>query len=511
MSNVIELPMKEAKTDDLFSFFQERFDAHYEQHEIDVAEYEEILSETKNQMKSKGPGMFDELVKEYGEVISSTVITSFGLGPFFHQGDRDGGNVTTIHNARKEIYAKKEDGYDRKDYNYSKGSAEVRAQNLKENGFFKDGYTGKRTDNPEVDHIVPLKSFHNNGGFMLSSEAKKRFSNDTNNLIITDGSLNSSKSAHDLNEFMNKTVKGQEENNKNRFEMDKRRTNAAANRGNKTNDEHASSRLVKIKYFVEKGGTAAAKEAFSMGKQQAWGMLIYVFSKEMFEELKVHGKKFIQYSKEGRLLSEFTAMLKRVKLKVLSQLKNISIAFKDGLISGFLSSIITTIINSFKTTSKRLVRIIREGFLSIMKALKMILFTPRNMTKKEASREAIKLLISGLIVAGGIVIEELLETKLKTLGVSGTIANLISTTLTGIVSGIAIVTVVYMIDKMISNLPSTKELIEKSNELIKNAIILEADYDIATANIRYDVHENFLTRIRKTEKNVDELVNFFEE
>jgi hypothetical protein len=435
MSNVIELPMKEAKTDDLFSFFQERFDAHYEQQEIVSAEFEQTLKETNDQMMLKGPGVFDELVKEYGEVISSTVVTSFGLGPFFHEGDRDGGSVTTIHNARKGIYAKKEDEYTRKDYKYSKGASEVRAQNKKENGFFKDGYTGKRTVNEQVDHIVPLKSFHNSGGFMLSKEAKDSFSNDTKNLIITDGSLNGSKSAQELNEFMNRTVKGQEENNKLRFEMDKRRTNAAANRGNKAYDDHAPSRLDKTKYFVKNGGATASKEALSMGARQAWGMLIYVFSKEMFAELKVHGKKFIQFAKEGRLISEFSAMMNRVKMKVFSQLKNIAVAFKDGMVSGFLSSIITTIVNSFKTTSKRLVRIIREGFLSIMKALKLILFTPKEITKKEAIREAIKLLISGLFVAGGIVIEEILEKKLIALGIPGTIANLISQ-LAGIVTGI---------------------------------------------------------------------------
>jgi len=146
-----------------------------------------------------------------------------------------------------------------------------------------------------------------------------------------------------------------------------------------------------------------------------------------------------------------------------------------------------------------------------MKALKLILFTPKETTKKEAIREAIKLLISGLFVSGGIVIEEILEKKLIALGIPGTIANLISSTLTGIVTGIAIVTVVYMIDKLISNLPSTKELIGKSNELIQNARDLDNDYVTVTSTIRYEAKDNFFARIQKTENNVDDLIDFFEE
>jgi hypothetical protein len=453
----------------------------------------------------------ETLVREYGEIILTTVISSFGLGPFFHKDDKLGGAVTTIHNARQGIYSQEKDRYDRSKYDYDKVRKTVLEQNFNKNGYFKDGYTGKRTEDPNVDHIAPLKSFHNSGGFMLSAEAKKNFSNDTRNLIVTDGSLNKSKSDQELNRFMDNTVKGQEQNNQSRFEMDKRRTNAAAQRANKSFDDHSPSNYEKTKYYVKNGTAAAGKEAFAVGMRQAWGMLIYVFSKELFKELKIHGKNFKHYAKERRLISEFSALLNRVKAKVFTQLRNIFTAFKDGFISGFFSSIITTILNSFKTTSKRLVRIIREGFLSIIKALKILIFPPKELTKKEACREAIKLLISGLFVAGGIVVEEILEKKLIAIGIPEPIANIISSTLTGILTGIGIVTVVYMLDQLISNLPSTKDLIEKSNELIQNRLVLEGEYTVVTSNVHFNANDNFLGRIRNTEKNIDDLVNFFEE
>ncbi|BCC10480.1 TPA: DUF1524 domain-containing protein [Bacillus cereus] len=511
MSNVVGFPLEQARENDLFAFFQERFDTHYEQHEIDVNEYEKTVQEMEKRMNSEGPKMFDVLVEEYGEVITTTVITSFQLGKFFHNGDQIGGDVSTIHNASQGIYSREKDKYNRSDYDYSKAREFVQKQNLQENGYYKDGYTGKRTKDPNVDHIIPLNVFHKKGAFMLTQEAKKKLSSDQRNLIVTDESLNKSKSDQELGEFMNKTVKGQKENNHSRFEMDKRRTNAAANKANRAYDDHLPSNLERAQYYVKNGTVAASKEAFRVGVRQAWGMIMYVFSKEMFAELKIHGKQFKQYAKEGRLISEFKELLVRVTKKVSSQLKGIVTAFKDGAVSGFLSNIMTTIMNCFKTTSKRLVKIIREGFLSIFRAIKLLVFTPKELTKQEACREAIKLLVSGLFVAGGIVIEEVLEKKLMALGIPGSIANAISSTLTGIITGIGIVTVVYMLDKLISNLPSTKELIEKSNELIQNQIVLEASYEMVTANIQYGVEDDFLSRIRKTEKNINDLVDFFEE
>jgi hypothetical protein len=40
---------------------------------------------------------------------------------------------------------------------------------------------------------------------------------------------------------------------------------------------------------------------------------------------------------------------------------------------------------------------------------------------------------------------------------------------------------------------------------------MEDDFVTVTSTIRYDAKDNFFARIRKTEKNVDDLVDFFEE
>ncbi|MGN7385437.1 DUF1524 domain-containing protein [Sporosarcina sp. SAFN-015] len=500
----------EISSDKLYDFFQENFDKQYEQNEIDVTELELSIEDIKTNFKPEKNPVVKDLVSEYGEVISTTVINAFGLGPFFHQKDQTGGQVTTIHNAQNEIYANEQTSYRREKYKYKAAADQVRAENFNKNGAYIDGYTGKVTDSPNVDHIVPLKSFHKNGGFMLSDDAKANFASDKRNLIVIDGSVNKSKSDQSLEEFISNTPKSQEATNKERFGLDGRRTRAAGQRGNEAYDDHAPTKLQKATYYTKEGGKAAVTEGLTLGIRQAWGMFMYVFSKELFEEFKKERSEFKRYYKEKRLTKELKAMLSRVVTKVKNQLSNIMSALGEGIVSGFFSSILTTIINCFKTTTKRIVRIIREGVLSIVRAIKMLIFPPKDMTYQEAIREAIKLLVSGLFVAGGLFIEEIVEKKLVALGIPGGIANIISTTLVGIMTGICIVTVVYLIDKLVDELPSTKTLVEKSKELMQHGNKLELQYSAVSKDIFYDKDEHFMKRIKRTDQNVDDMIDFFD-
>lgn len=502
--------VSEVTSDDLFNLFQERFDEKYLENEVDVKVLQVTLDQIKKEDYLSQNKNINDLASEYGEVISTTVISSFGLGAFFHN-DQVGGNVTTIHNAQQGIYANEHTKFDRSQYKYSSAAKEIKQDNFNKFGHYKDGYTGKATDKPVADHIVPLKSFHKNGGFMLSKEAKSAFASDKGNLIVIDDSINASKSDQTLKDFVNHQVKTEDEINKVRFGIDERRTTAAANRANKSYDAHKPELKDKTKYFMKEGGKVATKEGLQLGMRQAIGMIMYILSKEIFAELKVESKNLKQYFKEKRLVAEIKNIVSRIFTKVRMQLKNIVAAFGEGFVGGLFTSILTTIVNCFKTTSKRFIKVVREGILSIVRAVRILIAPPKDMPKQQVLREAIKLLISGLFVAGGIVIEEVFEKKLVALGIPHTIANLISTTVIGIVTGISIVTVVYLLDKLLDQLPSTKELVQKSRQLIQHGDQLELKYNVASANIYYDVNENFLNRIQRTDKNVDEILDFFEE
>ena len=119
-------------------------------------------------------------------------------------------------------------------------------------------------------------------------------------------------------------------------------------------------------------------------------------------------------------------------------------AFATGALSGFLTSIITALLNMFIRTGKNMVRIIREGFMSLTNALKTLIFPPEGMTAKQAAHEATKILSTGLVITGGIMAGEAIATALGTIPFAGTI----SMVFTGLLSGLGSLFVVFMLDKL---------------------------------------------------------------
>ena len=62
-----------------------------------------------------------QLLDKYKETVGTTIIQQFGLRPFFDN-YKDGGNVTTLHNAETGVFANNQDAerynqsFDRKNY-----------------------------------------------------------------------------------------------------------------------------------------------------------------------------------------------------------------------------------------------------------------------------------------------------------------------------------------------------------------------------------------------------------
>lgn len=54
--------------------------------------------------------------------------------------------------------------------------------------------------------------------------------------------------------------------------------------------------------------------------------------------------------------------------------------FKDNMLSGIFSSLSTTIINIFATTSKQLGKLLRESWTGIVQVVKLITFNPNKLS-----------------------------------------------------------------------------------------------------------------------------------
>ena len=194
----------------------------------------------------------EKLINQCMYVIENTIISKFGIISMFLQ-NRDGGNVTTIHNAQQKIYADKKDEYDRKTYTDTKNSkgqkfsgdgknsvgSNFTKSKMDKDGNVVDAYTGKIKQAKETspDHIESISQFHKDGGFMLSDIKKADFATDEDNLALTGRDINTSMRDYSKEEWKDKKRENGK-TNKEYFDIDEKRLDEAVAKGKNTSKKH---------------------------------------------------------------------------------------------------------------------------------------------------------------------------------------------------------------------------------------------------------------------------------
>jgi len=456
-------------------------------------EVEQLLNEFN---KGFNDQKFDNLFSACKSDVLSAIIIPFGLGRFVSSYDKNGGNVTTIHNAKDDVYARKEDAYNRKKYTEARNSDGEKFENAGKKSIgsvftrgsmdqkekVTDAYTGKIyvAKDTSPDHIVSNKEFHTNGGFMLSSEDKANFATDKNNLAITERSLNQSLRADDKKEWENKKSDDRDVPNKEFYDIDDRRLNAAIKRGKETATKHKPSTMQKAKFYSKNIAKTGVNEGAKMGFQQAIGLVTYEFFEAVFFEIKdIYSNGFDNGIESHKFFEILKERLIRIGKKIAAKWKDFGKEFSGGFISGFISNLVTVVINMFIRTGKRIVRIIREGFFSILKALKMLCFPPEGMTYAEVAHEASKLIAAGLVVVGGILVEQHIDNLIKAAPVLEIFSDILTSVIIGALTGLATTFIVYAIDKLdIFNVNDKKrhEYVMEQMENKLNCLFDESDF-----------------------------------
>jgi len=451
------------------------YDRKVEQHEID-----DLLKDISSKFNDS---IYDDLINQCKSTVMSSIVGPFGLGKVLNT-DKNGGNVTTLHNFNKQVEAMRNGSEERfvatdsdfskakdfvdstKNYDrtkYEKGNFKIGREKVKKQDTIIDAYTGKELKNGfHYDHVVSAKEINDdpkNYLFMSESERIAMATHDKN-LKPTAPGLNTSKNDKNLKVWENEqaTYSPKGVTNSQKYGTDKNKTSKI--------DKEARNYIKKtqLRNQINKQGkelvSTGVNQGLMQGSSQAIGVLLSEFTESVFFEIK----DIMKYGfKNGNLDTTFIEVLKfrlnRIKNRILDKWKDAIIVFKDGLISGFLSNLVTTIINSFKTTSKKIVRIIREGFSSLCKALKLLLNPPKEMTMKEVLHEASKLFAVALVTSGGILIEEHISKYMDKIPFGDKITSVIM----GIITGITTVVVVYMIDKLVLLGVNRKKIIEYTN------------------------------------------------
>ncbi len=226
-------------------------------------------------------------------------------------------------------------------------------------------------------------------------------------------------------------------------EMDKESLIEAAKKIEKVQQKIIDRKYYTSGKFIKSTAKTSLAEGGKMALQQAMGVLMEEFVRASFEEIRDIWKNGFRGAVDDAFLDVLKVRLMRVAKRVQSKWKDAAHALKDGFISGFLSNLVTVLINTFATTLKRYVRMIREGFMSLYRAMKTLAAPDEGVTLEEAADAALKILAAGLVTAGGIAIEAALEVHLQPLG---PLKEIVLAASVGLVTGLATACTVYLLD-----------------------------------------------------------------
>lgn len=444
-----------------------------------------------------------------------TSITPLGVASKLAEYDKVGGNVDTTHNVRKNIYATDEarESYDNRpeyderlyhnkndDYNKKK-EAGNRAQ---EKGKLIDQSNGQLFETSSdgkvyktLDHIKSAKHVHDDRAANLAGMDTTNLANIDENLQFINPKVNEAKGELTTKEYVaniDDRIKGKKKliskleskeslstqqqkelDNAKKFvekneAIDKERMLKAGDDAQKAVDEKVDEAYYKSKKFKDNSINAAKNSAKNAGISAALSKVLSLFMSSLIDEV-------VDCWKNGKetdsIIKEFKVRIKRIIQKCIDEWKAIVGTGLGAAISGFFSEIATIFINTFATTSKRVVTLIREGGFSILRALKIFILPPEGLTRTEAAHEACKVFTGGLIMAAGTLAESAVDTFLK--GILPIGSGLVSTIIVGALVAITSCLAAYLIDKadLLSVINSQKQNYV-SNEL-DNLISSEID------------------------------------
>ncbi|MDU7579317.1 hypothetical protein [Aeromonas sp.] len=430
------------------------------------------------------------MLTECRQRLLHSIIGPFGLGTIVSAWDKVGGNVDTLHNARAEVYATEKEQarydsrgkYDSDPYHKHKNYKKTNAENSKKQdaGEAVDAYTGQplgRNTDAEQDHMISAASIHNDPAVSLAEANGVELANHETNLHQTHHSINESKKQKSAEEYiawltknradrdakiarLEEKAKTEPLSKKDQNALEKYTQQNAVDQEkmrelDKVAREQYESSLRRGYYGSAKFGTyllkTSAVEAGKMGLQQAIGLVLTDFVDGLL--LEVHDSwhnGFCEGVDQDHVWAALKIRAERVARRCLDNWSNVLVAFRDGAISGIISNLMTTLINTFFTTARNLVRMIREGVFSLFRAAKTVLMRSEGSNRAEALDAGLKIAVSGAFVIGGVMLEEYLS---KTLGalltaLPGSLITTLVAVLAGCITGLGTVLTVYMLDRI---------------------------------------------------------------
>ena len=544
------------------NFLNQDFDASFEldkKEELKIEldnELENALKEL-NDLQAQLPQEARKALLEQCKDSAIDAITSqFGLASAFIDA-RDGGSSTTLHNFEKGIVssdADKERFEHKNDYERTKGSSTYdsavvtgervnfnikRKHDFQNNETITDYATGRtlnKDGQAHLDHIISAKEMETDSAtnLYLSRDERIELATSDENLGYMNASANSSKGEDDLLEWMNKTDKETGTTKGKKYGIDEELATKAYEKAQK----HKKKTVLKaaIKKHATELAISGGKDALKMAAYSAIGMILKDVAQAVMIEIRT--------TLENKGNESFKEIFERFKTRMLKVWKNIELKWKDILsnsleagVTAFLSNIVVFVINFFATTLKRIVSIIRAGFVSLCQAVKMLANPPKDMPKDEVIFAALKILATGLIGAVSMGLTEGLVTLMKaTPGLNAifaipipfsgeSVGDALAVCLTAMLGGVLSTVAIYYMDKCRNESKASrlKICIMSQSGLIthiqiaKSWFVLDGAFKYSIAETKRTIehismnNEKANDGIKKSSENIEELKNLTNE
>lgn len=442
--------------------------------------------------------VFDALFREYEQVIFRSIITSFGLDLFIQ--DHHGGDVDTVHSVRlieddplmrykSDNHASSYDSrgaYDHKDVempgtNYQKIKHDARASYMEDlkNNTVQDAYEdkplgflghskGRPTDkSAELDHVIPVKYIYDDRGRVLAGLSTVELADAEDNLKWTNEHLNKSMGAYEIPNYI-EMHPGLPDDTKARM-MDAYMQAKVGYEKKIFRSYYFDFSNPNCRQFYQQAASSAAHRGIQMGLRQALGFLITELWFSVKDSIKDSDGTFGGVCKA--IVSGLEAGIHNVK----RDFKYLFSIFGEGLLSGILASISTTVTNMFVTTSANTGRIIRQGWASITEATAILLFNDKEQYLCDRMTSASKVLATGASVIVGTMIQEEVSIKLNEVNIDVELKNGLSVFAGSLCTGLMSVSLLFYID----NGPFTKFLTEiygRNTQILKEQGRLFKEY-----------------------------------
>ena len=470
--------------------------------EVNVEVDEKLASaliEYENIKKQIGELKTETILESCKETIVSNLCEKFAINRLIALGDKDGGAVTTLHNAKNQVFANDKDRnqfnreYDTHAYHEGNKLYHERKKTLNRlsaEGKLRDDYTGKdisgkqfvvdkngntREQNRfDVEHFNSAKGLHDNDEvrFAMTEEQSANLANNEKNLGATASSINRSKSDKDFDEWKNTERK----------EFD-----------NKTNEELygidsqlADKKIKESKEFIKKEVAKAEFKKYSKelstttlsvgGKTflySAIGQVSLEFVRAVFDSL-IEAFKNRHTKTLSEVLEIFKSHIREAIDHIKSNWKEILSNSFEGALMNVLNNLLVFAINLVATTLKNVVSMIRAGFTTVCSAIKLLCNPPRNMTEDERNDAICKILVFGMIEVSSLALTESITSLLQTLGLPKNITDALVYPMTALMGGIVASVILGIMQKAKSDAKKEKlhvTLIAQNNVVLQSQII----------------------------------------